>query len=99
MLQKQAEIFPETAGLQQNTIKDGLPANKSDGRAVPFGIRLMAHPEHAADAFNRPSFLPCLNHRVDGIFRPGGGRLLTISGRACLTREKLPRANGLRADG
>ena len=42
------------------------------------GMRLMAHPE-LGHVFSRVSFPPCLTPAIDGIFRPGGGRLRTDS--------------------
>ena len=51
-----------------------------------WGMRLMAHPE-LGHVFPGVSFPPCLTPAIDGIFRPGGGRLGTDSRDV---RENLP---------
>ena len=104
MMRPEAEIFYESARLQQNTVNDGFPV-RGDGRKAPAdrpiapacAIRLMAEPEPALHASPGPSFPPCLIPAVDGIFRPGGGRSGTVSktsGRACPIREKLAAREG-----
>src|SRR5215510_6070316 len=99
----EGEILCETALLHQNSVNDGLPARSPfcgwwAGREPQAGIRLMAHPERSRALF-RGSFAPCLIHRVDGIFRLGGGRArdgfqdvqgsLPEQGKKSDTRERL----------
>src|ERR1700761_3015529 len=71
------EIFGERAGMRRITVNVclaqapcrkfgqtvGIPRRLSDYRRSPTG------PCAAMPA----SFAPCVNHAVDGIFRPGGG--------------------------
>ena len=83
----------ESARSQQNTVNGGLSARPTGRmRSVDRlnrgagAIRLMAH-RNRHMCFPRVSFPPCLIPAIDGIFRPGGGRLGTDSKDV---RENLP---------
>ena len=81
------KILYESARSQQNTVNGGLSARPTGRkRSVDRpnrgtgAIRLMAH-RNRRMCFPRVSFPPCLIPAIDGIFRPGGGRLRNIPGR------------------
>jgi hypothetical protein len=73
----QPQIFDESVRLYRNTVNGRFRAASISARAVranpAWAIRLLAH-SRACLHWAMPSFLPCLEAAVDGIFRPGGGR-------------------------
>jgi len=87
-MRPEGEILYESGRSQQNTVNGGLSARPAGWTGKPgAGACDLWRIRNWGMCFPRVSFPPCLTPAIDGIFRPGGGRLGTDSRDV---RENLP---------